>query len=83
MGACEVPLEIMACACRSSSPACSWPGTARCWLGCRAGAVLAKAALMAASLNVVINIGSMDDVERADAHCNRWMVFPPQGRHGR
>ena len=30
-----------------------------------AGAVLAKAALMAASLNVVIHIGSMDDVERA------------------
>lgn len=36
-----------------------------------AGAVLAKAALMAASLNVVINIGSMDDVDRADVYRNQ------------
>lgn len=36
-----------------------------------AAAVLAKAALMAASLNVVINIGSMDDVERADGYRNQ------------
>ncbi len=33
-----------------------------------AGAVLAKAALLAASLNVRINIGSMDDGARAAAY---------------
>ena len=81
VGACEVPLRSWPAACRSSSPACSWPGTARCWLSdAGAGAVLAKAALMAASLNVVINIGSMDDVERADVYRNQdGGTFSPQG----
>ena len=37
----------------------------------RAFEPLAKAALMAASLNVVINIGSMDDVDRADVYRNQ------------
>ena len=36
-----------------------------------AGVVIAKAALQAASLNVVINIGSMDDVDRADDYSAR------------
>ena len=36
-----------------------------------AAAVLAKAALQAASLNVVINIGSMDDAERAEGYRNQ------------
>ncbi|MEE0704979.1 MAG: cyclodeaminase/cyclohydrolase family protein, partial [Adlercreutzia sp.] len=36
-----------------------------------AAAVLAKAALQAASLNVVINIGSMDDAARAASYRER------------
>lgn len=69
IGACEVPLEIMrACAevieltefmaAKGSRLAHSDAGVA---------AVFAKAALLGASYNVYINVGSMDDTERAQA----------------
>ena len=72
VGACEVPLEIMAC-CLQVIESCVFRGTGSVLAlsDAGAGAVLAKAALMAASLNVVINIGSMDDVERADVYRNQ------------
>ena len=61
VGACEVPLEIMAC-CLQVIESCVFVarhGSVLALSDAGAGAVLAKAALMAASLNVVINIGSM------------------------
>ena len=73
VGACEVPLEIMAC-CLQVIESCVFVarhGSVLALSDAGAGAVLAKAALMAASLNVVINIGSMDDVERADVYRNQ------------
>ena len=73
VGACEVPLEIMAC-CLQVIESCVFVarhGWVLALSDAGAGAVLAKAALMAASLNVVINIGSMDDVERADVYRNQ------------
>ena len=72
VGACEVPLEIMAC-CLQVIESCVFVARhgSVLALDAGAGAVLAKAALMAASLNVVINIGSMDDVERADVYRNQ------------
>ena len=73
VGACEVPLEIMAC-CLQVIESCVFVarhGSVLALSDAGAGAVLAKAALMAASLNVGINIGSMDDVERADVYRNQ------------
>ena len=73
VGACEVPLEIMAC-CLQVIESCVFVarhGSVLALSDAGAAAVLAKAALMAASLNVVINIGSMDDVERADGYRNQ------------
>lgn len=73
VGACEVPLEIMAC-CLQVIESCVFVarhGSVLALSDAGAGAVLAKAALMAASLNVDNNIGSMDDVERADVYRNQ------------
>ena len=81
VGACEVPLEIMAC-CLQVIESCVFVarhGSVLALSDAGAGAVLAKAALMAASLpfmqeqgaGSIINIGSMDDVERADVYRNQ------------
>lgn len=68
--ACEVPLEIMR-QCVQVVESCVFlakHGSALAVSDAGAGAVLAKAALLAASLNVRINIASMDDTARADAY---------------
>lgn len=68
--ACEVPLEIMR-QCVQVIESCVFLGRHGSVLAVSdagAGAVLAKAALLAASLNVRINIGSMDDGARAAAY---------------
>lgn len=73
VGACEVPLEIMAC-CLQVIESCVFMarhGSVLALSDAGAAAVLAKAALTAASLNVVINIGSMDDAARADGYRNQ------------
>lgn len=73
VGACEVPLEIMA-SCLQVIESCVFMarhGSVLALSDAGAAAVLAKAALTAASLNVVINVGSMDDAVRADGYRNR------------
>ena len=68
--ACEVPLEIMR-QCLEAVESCVFMarhGSVMALSDAGAAAVLAKAALQAASLNVVINIGSMDDAARADGY---------------
>lgn len=73
VGACEVPLEIMA-QCVQVIESCDYlakHGSALAVSDAGAGAVLAKAALLAASLNVRINIGSMADEVRAAAYHER------------
>lgn len=68
--ACEVPLEIMR-QCVQVVESCVFlakHGSVMAVSDAGAGAVLAKAALLAASLNVRINIGSMDDTARAAAY---------------
>lgn len=68
--ACEVPLEIMR-QCVQVVESCVFlakHGSVMAVSDAGAGAVLAKAALLAASLNVRINIGSMDDAARAAAY---------------
>lgn len=68
--ACEVPLEIMR-QCVQVIESCVFLGRHGSVLAVSdagAGAVLAKAALLAASLNVRINIASMDDAVRAEAY---------------
>lgn len=68
--ACEVPLEIMR-QCVQVVESCVFlakHGSVMAVSDAGAGAVLAKAALLAASLNVRINIGSMDDAVRAAAY---------------
>ncbi|MCI2241291.1 cyclodeaminase/cyclohydrolase family protein [Adlercreutzia faecimuris] len=65
--ACEVPLEIMR-QCVLVAESCDFMarhGSVMAVSDAGAAAVLAKAALQAASLNVVINVGSMADAERA------------------
>ena len=65
--ACEVPLEIMR-QCVQVIESCVFMakhGSVLAVSDAGAGAVLAKAALLAASLNVRINIASMDDAVRA------------------
>ena len=65
--ACEVPLEIMR-QCLLVVESCDFMarnGSALAVSDAGASAVLAKAALQAASLNVVINVASMADAERA------------------
>lgn len=67
VGACEVPLEIMR-QCVLVTESCEFMarhGSAMAVSDAGAAAALAKAALQAASLNVVINVGSMADAERA------------------
>ncbi len=68
--ACEVPLAIMG-QCVQVIESCVFlarHGSVMAVSDAGAGAVLAKAALLAASLNVRINIGSMDDTSRAAAY---------------
>lgn len=68
--ACEVPLEIMR-QCVQVVESCVFlakHGSVLAVSDAGAGAVLAKAALLAASLNVRINIASMDDAARAEAY---------------
>ena len=68
--ACEVPLEIMR-QCVQVIESCVFLGRHGSVLAVSdagAGAVLAKAALLAANLNVRINIASMDDEARAAAY---------------
>lgn len=68
--ACEVPLEIMR-QCVQVVESCVFlakHGSTLAVSDAGAGAVLAKAALLAASLNVRINIASMDDAARAGAY---------------
>lgn len=68
--ACEVPLEIMR-QCVQVVESCVFlakHGSALAVSDAGAGAVLAKAALLAAGLNVRINIASMDDAARAGAY---------------
>ena len=68
--ACEVPLEIMR-QCVQVVESCVFlakHGSVLAVSDAGAGAVLAKAALLAASLNVRINIGSMADGARAAAY---------------
>lgn len=71
--ACEVPLEIMATSVQviESCVFMARRGSVLALSDAGAAAVLAKAALQAASLNVVINIGSMDDAERAEGYRNQ------------
>ena len=71
--ACEVPLEIMATSVQviESCVFMARHGSVLALSDAGAAAVLAKAALQAASLNVVINIGSMDDAERAEGYRNQ------------
>lgn len=71
--ACEVPLAIMD-QCLLVIESCSFVaknGSVMALSDAGAAAVLAKAALQAASLNVVINIGSMDDAARATSYRER------------
>lgn len=71
--ACEVPLAIMD-QCLLVIESCSFVaenGSVMALSDAGAAAVLAKAALQAASLNVVINIGSMDDAARAASYRER------------
>lgn len=73
VGACEVPLEIMA-QCMQVIESCVFlarHGSVLAVSDAGAGAVLAKAALVAASLNVRINIASMADGARAAAYRDR------------
>lgn len=68
--ACEVPLQIMQ-QCAQVIESCVFlakHGSVMAVSDAGAGAVLAKAALIAASLNVRINIDSMDDAARAAAY---------------
>lgn len=70
--ACEVPLEIMR-QCVEVIESCVFlarHGSVMALSDAGAAAVLAKAALQAASLNVVINIGSMADADRAASYRN-------------
>ncbi len=70
--ACEVPLEIMR-QCVEVVESCVFlarHGSVMALSDAGAAAVLAKAALQAASLNVVINIGSMADADRAASYRN-------------
>ena len=70
VAACEVPLEIMR-QCVQVVESCVFlakHGSVLAVSDAGAGAVLAKAALLAASLNVRINIASMDDAVRAEAY---------------
>lgn len=70
VGACEAPLAIMG-QCVQVIESCVFlarHGSVLAVSDAGAGAVLAKAALLAASLNVRINIGSMDDEARAAAY---------------
>lgn len=72
-GACEVPLEIMAC-CLQVIESCVFMarhGSVLALSDAGAAVVLAKAALQAAGLNVVINVGSMDDAARAADYRNQ------------
>ena len=67
VAACEVPLEIMR-QCVLVTESCDFMarrGSVMAVSDAGAAAVLAKAALQAASLNVVINVASMADAERA------------------
>ncbi len=68
--ACEVPLEIMRQCVQvvESGVFLAKHGSVLAVSDAGAGAVLAKAALLAASLNVRINIASMDDAVRAEAY---------------
>lgn len=69
-GACEVPLKIMA-ACLEVIESCLFVarhGSVLALSDAGAAAVIAKGALQAASLNVVINLGSMADEERASLY---------------
>lgn len=70
VGACEVPLEIMTTSLQviESCVFVARHGSVLALSDAGAAAVLAKAALMAASLNVRINIGSMEDAARADLY---------------
>ncbi len=71
--ACEVPLAIMG-QCVQVIESCVFMakhGSALALSDAGAAVVLAKAALLAASLNVRINIGSMDDGARAAAYRDR------------
>lgn len=73
VGACEVPLAIMD-QCLLVIESCSFMaenGSVLALSDAGAAAVLAKAALQAASLNVVINLGSMDDAARAASYRER------------
>ena len=69
-GACEVPLEIMR-QCSLVVDACALmakKGSRMAVSDAGASAVLARAAMQAASLNVVINVKSMADAEQAAAY---------------
>ena len=71
--ACEAPLAIMD-QCLLVIESCSFVaehGSVMALSDAGAAAALAKAALQAASLNVVINIGSMDDAARAASYRER------------
>lgn len=70
VGACEVPLEIMrqCAAVVGSCELMAGKGSRLAVTDAGASAVLAKAAMQAASLNVLINVGSMADADRASAY---------------
>ncbi len=73
VGACEVPLQIME-QCVQVIESCVFMakhGSVLAVSDAGAAVVLAKAALLAASLNVRINIGSMADEARATAYRDR------------
>lgn len=73
VGACEVPLQIME-QCVQVIESCVFMakhGSVLALSDAGAAVVLAKAALLAASLNVRINIGSMADKARAMAYRDR------------
>ena len=70
VGACEVPLEIMR-QCVAVIDSCefmAYHGSRLAVSDAGVSAVFAKAALQGASLNVLINIGSMADAGRATAY---------------
>lgn len=70
IGACDVPLEIMrqCAAVIEQTEFLAYKGSRLALSDAGVAAVFAKAALQGASLNIIINIASMTDTERATAY---------------
>ena len=83
IGACDVPLEIMR-TCTQVMESCIFfaeHGSRLALSDAGAAAVLAKAALLTASLNLYINVGSMTDPSLADHYRTEANALITRGNH--